>query len=369
MITIISGLLWGCVTEFVPDLNEKQELLVVEGIVTDRPDESMVRLSYSVPLGEKNEARPVKGCYVTVSDNLDSRIRFMETEPGLYRAFAGFKGEVGRTYTLHIETGKENNFYNYVSEPVTMKPVSPINRVYYERIVETEPVDGFFGIDGCKIFVDTGNEPECKYYRWDFNETWELRLLYPVENILCWVSDSSRNINIKSTAAYSGNQISGQEITYISNETDRLKRKYSIEVSQYSISEDEYTYLDKLKNLSVSSGGLYDRIPASIPNNITCIEEPALKTLGFFSVSAKTTSRLFIQDKFDGIINHYTHCLSGRVIYGDEDPDSLNVYYWVLIDHPPDFGSPRTRWLTFDKGCADCTVRGSKIKPSFWIGD
>lgn len=73
-------------------------------------------------------------------------------------------------------------------------------------------------------------------------------------------------------------------VIYISNLTDRLKTKYSILVNQYSLNEDEYNYWKKLKNITVSVGGLHDIIPSLIPSNIVCIENPGEKVLGYFSV-------------------------------------------------------------------------------------
>jgi hypothetical protein len=37
----------GCIVQFVPDLDEVQELLVVEGLITDQPGPNTVKLSKS----------------------------------------------------------------------------------------------------------------------------------------------------------------------------------------------------------------------------------------------------------------------------------------------------------------------------------
>ena len=359
----------ACVTEFIPDLKEEQDLLVIEGLLTDQADQHLIRLSRSTPLGKRSESKPVKGCFVTVTDDQGQRVLFTEGDSGKYLSPAGFRGIPGRTYVLHVKTGSEYNNINYESLPVKMLPVPPIARVWYNKTVIKEPVDGFFGIDGCNILLDTYDPGlTCRYYRWDFKETWIHRLLFPVENMKCWVSAVSHDINISSTAAYTDSKILNHKLTYISNESDRLKRKYSIEVNQYSLQQDEYNYLGKLRTLSSGGGGLYDRIPASVPNNLFCVEDAAEKVLGYFSVSSKTSFRIFIEDNFDVIVNRYENCID-TVVYGDQDPKNLNAGLWVLIDHPPSSGSPRTRWLTRTQGCADCTVRGTTVKPSFWIGD
>ena len=47
-------------------------------------------------------------------------------------------------------------------------------------------------------------------------------------------------------------------------------------MNQYSVSENEYLYWDKLCTIVEQVGSLYDITPDSIPSNITCIEKPDL---------------------------------------------------------------------------------------------
>jgi hypothetical protein len=362
-------LTFSCIEEFVPVVQEEKELLVVQGLITDQAASDTILLSKSMPFGQQNEAKPMSGCYVTITDNFGGQINLNEKKAGTYVTPPYFHGEVGRSYTLHIKTNAANGNQSYESYPVEMKPVPLIDSIYYQKIVIQEKYKNFGGIDECQIYLDTHDPSNiCRYYRWDYSETWVLRLLFPVDNMTCWVSDKSRDLNIKSTEALDESKITGQPVTYITNATDRLKREYSILVNQYSLSEDEYLYLEKIKNLMVDVGGLYDKIPASIPNNLFCKENPNEKVLGYFSVSAKSSKRIFIRDDFAGIINKYNNC-PDDTIWGDYDPPELNVYAWVLIDHPPSFGSPRMRVLTFTRACADCTTRGSNIKPDYWPND
>jgi hypothetical protein len=56
-------LLSNCITQFIPAVNEDKELLVVEGLITDKPDTNTIKLSRSRPLGARAVARPVKGMH------------------------------------------------------------------------------------------------------------------------------------------------------------------------------------------------------------------------------------------------------------------------------------------------------------------
>jgi hypothetical protein len=172
-------------------------------------------------------------------------------------------------------------------------------------------------------------------------------------------------INIKSTSAYTEDKITRFPLDFITNNSDRLGVKYSMLVNQYSLSEDEFQYWEKLQNISENVGGLYDIIPASIPSNVYCTDDPSQNVLGYFSVSAKSSRRLFIDDNFAGWKTPYTDeaCVADTVFNGAFIPN-LNVDRWIIVDHqmPP----PPYKVYTFNKGCADCTVRGTKIKPDFW---
>ncbi|MDP4222905.1 MAG: DUF4249 domain-containing protein [Bacteroidota bacterium] len=354
----------SCVTEFLPVINEEKELLVVEGLVTDQPGADTIKLSKSLPFGKKSEAKPFGRCIVKISDDLGAVYDLVEKASGTYVTdSATFKGETGRTYTLHITAV---NGSRYESIPMEMKPVPPIDSLYYEKTVIREPLDFNPGINGCLIYLDTHDPSDnCKYYRWDFTETWVLRLLFPVENMTCWITERSKAINIKSTAAFNEATINRYPINYITNVTDRLKRKYSILVNQYSLTEDEFIYWQNVQNLTNEAGGLYDIIPSSVPSNLLSIDNPAEKVLGFFSVSARSSKRIFIKGEFAGIIDRYSNCITDTIGY--YPPEGLGVSVWVLEDHPY---SRSPYWvLTDDRGCADCTVRGSNKRPGFWVDD
>jgi len=362
-------LLNGCVAEFIPKIEEEKELLVVQGLITDQHETDTIKLSKSLPLGEVSEAKPVSGFHVTISDNFGNVVSLTESVPGTYLTPSTFYGIIGRIYTLHVKTNSESGNLTYESYPMEMVPVPPIDSLYYEKIAIEKPEGFFKGVDACQIKLDTYDPQNiCKYYRWNFSETWKFRLLFDVPNQTCWINEKSHSINIKSTAGFDEARIKSYPINYISNVTDRLRTRYSILVDQYSLNEDEYIYWEKIQNIAEQVGGLYDIIPASVPSNINCIENPSETVLGYFSVSAKSSKRLFIQDNFEGIIDRYKKCITDTV-YSPDFP-GVNITSWILFAHKCG-GPPCVAFyeITTDEECADCTLRGTKIKPDFWTDD
>jgi len=372
-ILIISVLLLtGCITEFIPVIDEKAELLVVEGLITDQSVSNKIKISLSLPLGIRSEAKPLSGCGVVINDDLGNNYYLNEKVDGIYYTDSTqFRGEVGRSYTLNISVPRGATYISYKSYPVEMKAVPPIDTVYFEKTVIAEPYDTYKGIDGCQIYLDT-HDPKnsCRFYRWDFAETWKLILLFDVPNKTCYLSNKSNDIFIESTAAFSEDRIKRLPVTYISNATDRLRFRYSLLVNQYSLNEEEYNYWKKLKNLTVSVGGLHDVIPSSIASNIICVNNPSEKVLGYFSVSALASKRIFIEEKFEGIIDPYANCATDTLYGGPDEIVGLGQIIWTLWDTPAvPWSSPRIRVFTETKGCADCTLRGTTVKPLFWKED
>ena len=250
-----------------------------------------------------------------------------------------------------------------------LKPVPPIDSLYYEKVILVNADPWTRLQEGCQIYLNTHDPLDsCKYYRWEFTETWEFRLPYMVPNQVCWISDNSDLINIKSTSAFGADVVNGYPLNLVSNKTDRLRIKYSILVNQFSLNEDEFRYWEKVQNITQNVGGLYDIIPASIPSNVTCTDDPTQKVLGYFSVSSKSSKRLFVKENFSGVVTPYTDeaCVADTVFNFAFIPN-LNVSTWVIVDHqmPP----PPYKVITYTKGCADCTVRGTNIEPEFWRDD
>ncbi len=369
-IALITGVLIisSCITQFVPETDENDTMLVVEGMITDQPGVYTVKLSKSLPLSSNGNTVVLTGCIVTISDDNGNWTSLYETQPGTYVTDGVFRGFVGRKYKLLINTNNPDLSYkNYESLLMEMKPVPLIDSLFYEKITTEVTTDGRPLKQECQVYLNT-YDPDgiCKYFRWDFSETWIFRIPYEVTNRICWITNNSNSIFIKNTSVLSEDRIEKWPVNYISAITDRLSKRYSLLVNQYSINEDEYNYWEKLQNVTENVGSLYDITPVSIPGNIYCIEDPSEQVLGYFSVSAKTSKRIFIEDRFAGLAYLYSQCPSDT-IFGmmAPEPEGLGVSYWLIIDNSYDFFNPYKVYTTI-KGCADCTVRGTTEEPSFW---
>lgn len=350
-----------CTVEFHPDVVGHQGQLVVEGMITDQNRANIIKLSTSVQIGKPLVRKPVKGAVVTVTDEKGIVTRLAESPGGTYSTDSLlFRGRVGGSYLLNIKI----NYETYVTDFIEMKPVPPINSLYYEKVVITASKDSNNIDEGCKIYVDSYDPyGKCLFFRWDYTETWEYRLPYLVANRICYITEKSDQVLIKNTSLYNQARVSKYPVLFITNETDRLKERYSILVNQYSLNEAEYDFWEKVQNISENVGNLYDVTPAAISGNVRCTTNPDEKVLGYFSVSAVTQKRLFIKDRFLGLPNFVTYCATDT-IKGTLPETGLNTEFWVIEDYSDEV--PPYWIISTFRECADCTTRGTTVMPPFW---
>jgi hypothetical protein len=355
-------LLIGCSVEFNPDPGENMEQLVVEGMITDQNRVNKIKLSKSQSVGKPLVRKVVKGAVVSVTDEKGIITTLKEFPAGTYSTDSTtFRGRIGGIYSLKITIDN----LNYETDFIEMKPVPPINSLYYEKVVITGSRDSSEMEEGCRIYVDSHDPSgKCLFFRWDYVETWEYRIPYNVVNKTCYVTKRSDEILIKNTSLYNQARVSKYPVLFISNISDRLKERYSIMVNQYSLNETEYNFWERVQNISQKIGNLYDITPMAIPSNIRCCDHPDVVVLGYFSVSAITQKRLFIKDRFLGLPNFVTYCATDTLT-GNLPETGLNTKFWVIEDYSDEI--PPFWIISTFRECADCTTRGSNIMPSFWL--
>ncbi len=79
--------------------------------------------------------------------------------PGIYQSDkTTFQGVVGRKYTLRINTlNATPAHYFYESVPVEMKPVPPIDSLFYEKVLIKEATQFSGPQEGCQIYLNAYN--------------------------------------------------------------------------------------------------------------------------------------------------------------------------------------------------------------------
>ncbi|MEQ8532326.1 MAG: DUF4249 domain-containing protein, partial [Imperialibacter sp.] len=311
--TLLIGFdLVGCTEPFTPESKAYKGVLVVDGFVSDAEARSSIKLTRSSPI-DIAIPTPESNAIVSVINKEGKSFEFEETSPGIYQSIAaGFKGVVGQAYSLDVLTDNGNH---YQSRPVTLKKSPPIDSVYFEPSVRLSDIDGDT-VTGAAIFVDTHDYTNStKYYRWEWEEDWEIRVPYPntydwityedgkfgfpKENGnqigLCYSHQVGRNIHIATTNQLSSDQISKFELNYVTTRDGyKLRSLYSILVRQYVLDEEAFLYWSELEKTSETLGTLFDPQPYELRGNVFNTDDPDETVLGYFGASTVEEKRLYI---------------------------------------------------------------------------
>jgi hypothetical protein len=393
LLFVLSLTLTTCLEPFDTALSNYERLLVVDALVTDENKSYTVILSNSVanldePLSYEQNAQ------VVIEDDLGRIFVLQEDSPGIYKSDnADFVGQVGRTYTLKIRTqnGKE-----YHSAPCLLHAPSNIDRVYY-KVGKDWHKDESDEQNGIHILLDgQGNEPDGNYLRWTYEEDWRFRIAYPtseiilpnntaefipVENDYCFKSDVSTEVLIHSFKNQVNKQLSEKKISFIPTQlTDKVTVRYTINVKQYSISQEEYDFWNKLKESTEDVGDVFGKQPFSIPSNIHNINDPKEPVLGYFQVAGVSSSRIYINrsDMLESgldLWSPFNGCPADTFLVDFISFFSPYQIYDELVINgrrqlvDPIYDDSRMNiigLLLASKRCADCTLTGRLEPPHFW---
>jgi len=382
-----------CIDPYYPQIDNYQNLLVVDALITDENSSYYVRLSRTTETPSETPDA-VTGAQVSVTDNLGNTRVFTEILAGLYKSDStSFTGSRGRAYTLHVTTpdGKV-----YESDPSTLYGGRDIETVTYASDRVTRD-DGEI-VEGLRIYADSKGTTESRYFRYTYVEWWKFSIPYPkgyvyitqnniyeipFANVTCWKTNKSDNINIQSREPGTDGDFIKKPVLFIpSEESNRLLIQYCIEISQLSLSENEYEFWDQMKQINESGGDIFDKQPFQVFTNIHSVSDPKEKVLGYFQVSSISRKRIYIT-KTDvrnlGIKLYRYPCelifASPADFVNSVPPMTFNMVYSYYTSLNLTFIGPQRDEMTqalkalifVDNYCADCTMTGSLHKPDFWI--
>ncbi|MGI4867809.1 MAG: DUF4249 domain-containing protein [Janthinobacterium lividum] len=367
-------LLSGCVDQFQPEVAAStQRYLVVDGLINLR-GVTTVRLSRTRSLSTPAPLVEPKAT-ITIRDEAGTSYPLTEQAPGTYTS-AALTLDATHRYQLRLRTAAGRD---YASDLVAGKLTPPIDRLSWAL----EP-------NGVQLYVDTHDATNnTRYYRWTNQETWEFHTPYYSEfeyvngamqrradNIqVCWRTEASTDIALSSTARLSQDVVSKYPLLLRPGNDARFRFKYSLLVQQYAQSAEEYAYWEKLKKNTESLGTLFDPLPTQLTGNVHCLSDAGELVVGYVGASSMAEKRFFIDHtEFPAnstfLTGYENQC--GRLdtvklgnlalgftpeylpLYEALDQDSRTHMYFLI-------GYVRGQAL-----CADCRLRGTNVKPSFW---
>jgi hypothetical protein len=316
MLTILVS---SCIDIYDPQIKTTKDFLVFEGGITNEVGPYKVSITHSHVFNSQQQYDPEINATCEIIDDSGSIESMFESTPGeYYTKDAGFTGQTGKAYYLHVLTrdGKE-----FRSKPEKLLPAKPIDSLYierktYEYILTDVSGDRITRVDnGFEIYLNVnGHSPQGGYYKFDGITTLQYSVMYTVgiNSYLtyCWQTHRlSSDILILETHSLQQDIYKGFPLSFITKDKSQynfLTNRYGdgtpyviylqgwvSTIKQYCISEDYYLFLERLRNQLSLQDRIFDPAIDQITGNITCINEPLQAVLGYFSVSSVSERSVF----------------------------------------------------------------------------
>jgi hypothetical protein len=341
--------------------------LVVDGFINGN-GVTRITLSRTQGLAATTPPAAEKGAKVQLVDEGGARYPLTEKTGGRYQSDSLLL-QAGRRYQVRITTAG-STAANYESDLTPLKVTPPLDKLGFK-----------LADDQVQILVSTHDATgQSRYYRWGYAETWQFNSSF--ESALeynatfddirgrttpiytCWQTVRSSRIQQSTTTQFSQDALLDVQLLAFSTHAERVKIRYSVLVSQYAETAEEFAYYEILRKNTEAVGTVNDPLPSQLTGNVhrtsTSTAEPVLGYVGAHTVQQQ---RLFI--------NRNDLPLPSDWVFDKPYPacqiDSMNeeafrTPAFVPIGHDNKTGT----YFGSSRECVDCRVRGSNMKPSFW---
>lgn len=320
----------ACVTPFDVS-NNFQEILVVEGMISDQPGPYLVKISKAIPIDQQlDKLVVVSNATVTIQDDQGNSEPLTEQTSGNYYT-KFFQGIVGRSYSLKIIT-QEGAIYQSATEKLL--PIGDFSNLRSEFRQNEPPLTNgqVTSTNGFNIYLDSEVLPEQEervWWRWigtyEIFTFPELRLKilatnppreppllipdpppcsgYTIVNAnrpsatkfgpladcqccTCWVSQYSDVPLISDPKFIANGKINNQYIGFIEANRRTFYSKYYIEVEQLSVSKAVYDFWKNVLTQKGNSSNLFQTPPPKTKGNISVVTANSTPVVGYFAASS-----------------------------------------------------------------------------------
>ncbi|MCD6179501.1 MAG: DUF4249 domain-containing protein [Bacteroidales bacterium] len=363
----------ACIKPFTPDIDGNAATkIVVSGKLTDKEGYQYVTLSKSMLLNE-TEYESLRNCSVYIWDEDGNRFSMTEYSSGSYRVWMDKADlKVGTAYHIQIFTPEGDEL---ISEPDIMPQVAKANYPSFQ-------LDSIYGVynkytKGLQFSIDIeGNEFDSKYYLFELEATYEHHALYdrewyydygvhhifPPDSSLffCWTTEKVPEIFTLSTENLAENKFKHFNLHFVTYHQEHLKFGYSLLFRQLGLSREAYLYWESVRLNNNQNASLYSKQPVDTQGNIKNITNPNKEVLGFFSASAISETRIFVEAQ---PTETYPLCIPIALDRIGFRNIGRSDYPAFLMNDPQ--GSYFMIWLP--DPCVNCaSTHGTTTKPNFW---
>ena len=267
------ALFFACETVVEVDLPSPQNLVVIEGWLSDQEQTQSIRITRSNSFDNENPVQPIINAQVVIQSRNGEIFQFSHDTDGFYSSVIQFSGVSGTEYRLRaviddnieIRSEWDRMLENVPIENLTIDsfrendPSNPNQQitVFFPRITSIDPIN-----------VDN-------YYRWVF-----------LKNDVVFTEPEP--ITIQNDRLFDGNLIPNnfQNFNYSSNDT--------LTVQLISITQNSHNYLSLLRSQITTLGTSAGTTPAIVNGNLFYIDDNEELILGYFGTAAISESSINI---------------------------------------------------------------------------
>ncbi len=388
---VIVVIITACKTPYTPaPTTAVTNYLVVEGLI-NISDSTYINLSRTVNVSAATTVKPELKAIVTIESNTGNSYALKELGNGVYAA-PSYNLNAANQYRLRIKTANNNTYTSDFAPTMVSPPIDSISWVPTGTALN--------------IYANT-HDPKnsTHYYRWDFTEEWEFHSNYNSSLITdglkisarpasqqiwdCFAGDASSSIALGTSIQLSSDVINGALINTIAADAEKIGIKYIIQVKQYALTKDAYSYWTLLKKNTEQLGSIFDSQPSASIGNLHNVNLPSEPVIGYISAGTVSIQRIFI--KKSQLPNWRTtpaysieFCLAdslnccpppGAVMpylfpttdqYVNYKSSTFQGYRYIQTPIDSIYHGKAVGVLAAPPVCVDCTLRGKNTPPAYW---
>ena len=372
---ILAAFSVSCIEDFNPDLGEADSnILVINGnICSDTVCYFNLSRSFGINDNVFNDPDKLRinNAKIKITGTDGSEWMGYNVAKGEYRVKTGkLKSDV--MYSLEVELGDVT---------FTSEPAYPLDSPEIEEAMCAQPRADM--IVDVMVTDAPATDETPHYYRWTYEETWEVQAYYQayfeynpkydkifpitVYKGRGWQYAKYTSIIIANSSNFENNRIKNFRINKISNSDLRMQTLYCCDIKQYAMTQAQYEYEQARLELSDNMGGMFAPQPSELATNIKASDKNH-RAIGYVGVYGKVgTYRLWISRsdvEYDNIFYKNVKTLSeGDEDFALTDADKYKKGYRVNDTYEP-FMSP---WHWSPAFTVDVTTFGASLeRPDFW---
>lgn len=319
-IFLFSLIALSCEEEYKPEIEEVEEVLVVDGLISDEDMQHTVLLSKATPFNSQKRI-PEIHARVLVVDSSGNAYPFTETSPGRYVSDPYFfQAETGNSYTLWIET-QDGKTFQSAKQKLLQKgsiPALSNRHKFIQRYTYSGNEKRTVSVKGTE-FIATFNlqaEPD-PFFRFSNTILVEYTEVTEGERLsYCWKKFNINEIFNVNDQKYGTSGIFQHNLGFCPLDTSfygvslgvkyptginpvyihRSLKKYVISFKQYHLNKDVFDYYVALNKQLEAKQRIFDPVNAQVSGNITCVSHPGEMVFGIFEASSVNVTTYIIED-------------------------------------------------------------------------